>query len=105
MRTTTRSTPMPLNGSAISSAPDTLPQATLTSAASLTCERTTSPDTPNATFSQASAAGPTPYASPDGQMIDLFGQEVVPVNRSVRRENTKGSATTDTFGLNGSVLS
>ena len=39
-------------------------------------------DTNSAISSQASADGPMPSSSPDGQQIDLFGAPVVPVHRS-----------------------
>ncbi len=40
--------------------------------------------TPNATSSPASADGPTPFVSPDGQTMIPFGQGVAHVSRSVR---------------------
>lgn len=41
-----------------------------------------SSDTASATSSPASEAGPSLFASPDGQTIDMFGRVAVPVNRS-----------------------
>jgi hypothetical protein len=40
-------------------------------------------DTSNVTSLLASAVGPLPYNSPDGQQMNLFGPEAVPVNRLV----------------------
>lgn len=96
---------MQRNGSATSSQPATSRQATLTSEASLTCGPTSSPDTPNAISSPESADGRSPSVSPDGPIIDLFGQAHVPVSRSPARESVKARPTIGTFGRIGSVSS
>src|SRR4051794_9820970 len=76
---------MQRNGSETLSTRDTSPQATLTNGASLRCERLTSPDILNATSLPASAAGLSPFGSPVGPTIDLFGQVHVPVRYSQAR--------------------
>lgn len=50
----------------------------------------TSSHTPNAISSQASAFGPTPFAAPAGQMIDLFGPVPVLANLSPRQARELG---------------
>ena len=54
------------------------------------CNPPTSPDTPSATSSQASAGGVTPSDLPDGPQTDLFGRVVAPVSPSAVRENLGG---------------
>ncbi len=71
------------------------------SEASLTCARAISTAIPNATFSQASADGPTPSDSPDGRTIDLFGQAVAPASLSRSQASAKGRRTNATFGPSG----
>lgn len=61
----------------------------------------TSSLTPNATSSPASAFGPTPFAEPDGQMIDLFGLVPVRANLSPRQALELGFRTQ---GISGQVL-
>jgi hypothetical protein len=61
---------------------------------------TTCVDTTSATSSQESADGPSPCDLQDGQMTDLFGQEVAPVSRLVWRENEKEIQMSDIFGPN-----
>jgi hypothetical protein len=58
----------------------------------------TSPPTPNATSSPASADGATPSALPDGQMIFPFGQAPAPASPSRPRASKKEAATSATFG-------
>ena len=89
---------MPPNGSATSLPPDTSRQATLTSEASLTCDRPTSPATLSVISSQALPDGPSPSVLPDGLTTDLFGQPLSPVNRSVRPGRDKGTAMRVTSG-------
>lgn len=59
----------------------------------MTCENSR-----NAISLQASASGLTPYASPAGQMIDLFGQVPARANLSARQAKDLGFLTPDTFG-------
>lgn len=58
----------------------------------------TSSTTPNAISSQASAFGPTPFAAPAGQMIDLFGPVPVLANLSARQARELGLMTSGTSG-------
>lgn len=58
----------------------------------------TSNPTPSATSSPASAFGPTPFAVPAGQMIDLFGLVPVRANLSARQALEVGLRTQGTFG-------
>lgn len=58
----------------------------------------TSVDTPNATSSQESASGLTPFAAPDGQTTDLFGQVPVRANLSARQAKALGLMTSGTSG-------
>jgi hypothetical protein len=67
-----------------------------------TYSQTTFAAIPNATFLPGLESGVTPCDKQDGQMIDLFGQEVAPANLSARPESVKASKTTVTFGPTGS---
>ena len=58
----------------------------------------TSSPTPNAISSPASAFGPTPFAEPAGQMIDLFGPVPVRANLSARQARELGLMMSGTFG-------
>lgn len=58
----------------------------------------TSSPTPNATSSPASASGRSPFAVPDGQMIDLFGRVPVRANLSPRQARELGLMTSGTSG-------
>lgn len=93
---------MPLNGFEISSPQDTSQQETLTKEASLTCAPMTCADTPSATSSLASADGATRSDSQDGPTIDLFGQAVVPANRSATQGSSVAATMSATYGLRGS---
>lgn len=62
-------------------------------------DRATSRGSRNATFSQESASGATPCATPDGPMIDLFGQVPVRANLSARQARELGLLTSGTYGL------
>lgn len=66
---------------------------------------TTFADTPNATGSPASASGPTPFAAPDGQMIDLFGPVPALANLSARQARELGLMTSGTSGRTGTISS
>lgn len=66
---------------------------------------TTSRAMTSAISSQASEAGASPHAWPDGPTIDLFGQEVAPASRSLRQEKAKGRQTNGTSGQSSSTLS
>lgn len=59
----------------------------------MTCENSR-----NAISLPVSASGLTPYASPAGQMIDLFGQVPARANLSARQAKDLGFLTPDTFG-------
>ena len=60
--------------------------------------RATSRGSHNATFSQESASGATPCETPDGPMIDLFGQVPVRANLSARQARELGLLTCGTYG-------
>lgn len=92
---------MQRNGSATSLKLDTSPRAMLTSAASLTCERPTSPATHSVISSPASAAGRMLSDSPDGMTADLFGQVPVPANRSRGQVKAPASAIRGISGQTG----
>ena len=62
----------------------------------------TSPDTPNAISSPASADGATPCDSPVGQTLDLFGPEAVPASLSAPPASSKAQKTTATSGQSSS---
>jgi hypothetical protein len=102
---TTKTTPMPRNGSATSSGQDSSPPETLTIEIFGTLSPLTLPAIHNAISSQASAAGVTPSDLPDGQMTDLFGRAHVPVSPSPQPERAKHQAMNATSGPNGSDLS
>jgi hypothetical protein len=70
-------------------------------ARSLTYDWTTCGDSPNAISLPASESGPTPCASPDGPMTDLFGREVVLAPVSQRLAKAEGLQTLVTSGLIG----
>ena len=55
-------------------------------------------DSPNATSSPESAAGPTRSDLQDGPTTDLFGQEAAPASRSARQEKAKAPTIPDTSG-------
>ena len=61
-------------------------------------DQATSRGSHNATFSQESASGATPCATPDGPMIDLFGQVPVRANLSARQARELGLLTSGTCG-------
>lgn len=61
-------------------------------------DQTTSSPTPNAISSPASGCGPTPFAAPAGQMIDLFGPVPVLANLSPRQARELGLMTSATSG-------
>jgi hypothetical protein len=103
--TTTKSTPMPRNGSATSSAKDSSPPETLTSEALSMFSPKMSRDIRNATSLRASGDGATPSDLPDGQTTDLFGQDHAPASPSPQLEKAKHQAMNATSGPNGSDLS
>jgi hypothetical protein len=96
---------MPHSGSEISLPPGTSPLALLMSAASLTSIQMSCAGTPSATSSLESGDGATPCASPDGQMTDLFGQEVAPASRSAPRAPSVAATMSGTYGLRSSASS
>jgi len=96
---------MSRNGSEISSPLDTSREATLMSAQLSMFDLTTCGPIVSVTSSPASGDGATPYGSPDGTTLDLFGQEVVPANRSPRLEKTPVARTSGTYGRIGSISS
>lgn len=61
-------------------------------------DQTTSGPTPNAISSPASGCGPTLFAAPAGQMIDLFGPVPVLANLSPRQAREMGLMTSGTSG-------
>ncbi len=96
---------MQRNGSATSSTPDTSPQATLTSGASLTCAPTISAVTPKPISSPALADGQSRSDLPDGPMIDLFGPAPVLASPSRPPARARRPMTSATFGLRGYLSS
>jgi hypothetical protein len=96
---------MQRNGSETSSTPDTSPEATLTSGASLTLSPTTSADTPKPISSLASADGRSPSASRDGPTIDLFGQAHAHASPSAPPAKARRPMTNATCGLRGFLSS
>jgi hypothetical protein len=96
---------MPRNGSETLSRPDISPKATLTSDQFWMFPPTTSGDIPNAISSQASAAGASPCASPDGPTSDLFGPAPALANRSAPPAREAVARTSGTYGRIGSVSS
>lgn len=65
----------------------------------------TSALTPSATSSPGSASGLSPFAAPDGQMIDLFGRVPVLANLSPRQAKNLGLMTSGISGRTGSISS
>ncbi|KTT24226.1 hypothetical protein SB14R_10265 [Pseudomonas oryzihabitans] len=61
-------------------------------------DQPTSSPTPNAISSPASGCGPTLFAAPDGQMIDLFGPVPVLANLSPRQARELGLMTSGISG-------
>ncbi len=88
---TTNSTRMPRPGCGTSSVLGSSPPVTLTSGQSLMCGPTTSGAMPNAISLPASAAGPSPCVSQDGQMKDLFGQDLVLAPPSASRASARSA--------------
>jgi hypothetical protein len=91
---------MPLNGLETSSLPGTCQKVMLTSDPLSMCGQVTSPDTPSAISSPASADGRSLFVSPDGPMIDRFGRGAVRASRSATPVSTTGLMTSAIFGLN-----
>jgi hypothetical protein len=89
------------NGSATSSKPATSRQATLTSAASLTCAEADLNGYTQAISSPVSADGPSPSGLPGGPITDLFGQEVAPASRSPLGAKSVALTTNAIFGPSG----
>jgi hypothetical protein len=96
---------MSLNGSATSSPPDICPQETSTSDQSSMFDLTTCGPILPATSSQESADGPTPCDSPDGTMLDLFGQAAAPASPLVPPARARRPMTSVTCGLRGFLSS
>lgn len=65
----------------------------------------TSPDTPNVTFSQESADGPSPFVSPDGQILDPHGLVRALANLSHRQVKALGLRMSGIYGPPGSTSS
>ncbi len=65
----------------------------------------TSSTTHNATSSQESVSGRSPFAAPDGQMIDLFGPAPVLANLTPRQARDLGLLIHDTSGRHGAISS
>ena len=86
------------NGSEILSAPDTSPQATLTSGALPMSDPMNSGGILNAISSLASADGPMLSDLPPGTTIDLFGQVHAPASRSAEQASAPGNLMSVTFG-------
>jgi hypothetical protein len=61
-------------------------------------------DTPSATSSQASGAGPWPSDSQDGLTTDPSGPAAAPVNLSASQALARGLLTSGTYGRIGSIL-
>lgn len=61
-------------------------------------------DTPSATSSQASGAGPRPSDSQDGLMTDLSGPAAAPASLSASQAKERGLLTSGTYGRIGSIL-
>src|SRR4051812_49823548 len=96
---------MLLSGSETSSLPGTSRQETLTNATSETCAPTTSEATRKPISSPASAGGASPFGSPDGPMIDLFGQAPAPASPSQPPARARQAMTNATCGLRGHLSS
>lgn len=103
MPTSTNSTRMPPSGCATSSRRATSRRASSTSAASRMSTPTTCGASGNVTSSPASASGATPYDSPAGLTIDLFGPVPAPANLSARQAKALGLLTSGTSGLPGTT--
>lgn len=73
--------------------------------ASQKSNQTTCADTPNAISLQELGGGQEPCSLLDGQQIDLFGQALVPANRSAARGSKKVKKTPGICGLSGSTSS
>lgn len=96
--TTTKTIRSPRNGCETSSPLVSSQAEKSMSGQSSMCEPMISEASRNAISSQELAVGHTPSDSLDGPTTDLFGQEVVPVSRSLKPESAKASLTTGTFG-------
>lgn len=68
-------------------------------------QQTTCEDLTNATSSPESAAGATPFDSPEFQMTDLFGQALAPASRSAPPAPSVAAQMSATYGLRSSVSS
>ncbi len=84
-----------------SSKPESSRPETLTNEASERCNLPTCTVIPNAISSLASEDGPTPCASPDGQMTDLSGPEAALASRSVALANDEAPGTPGIYGRSG----
>lgn len=73
--------------------------------ASKTCAHPISPDTRNATSSQASASGASRFGKPDGPTIDRSLPEAARANLSARQAKAAGLLTSGTFGPRSSISS
>jgi hypothetical protein len=89
---------MQRSGSETSSTPDKSRQATLTDDRSEMCGPLTSRAIPSAISLLASEGGPTPSASPGGQIIDLFGQALAPASRLAGPASEPSNRMSATFG-------
>lgn len=65
----------------------------------------TSPDTPNTTFSRASADGPSPFVSPDGRILDPHGLARALASLSARQVKALDLRTSGIYGPPGSTSS
>lgn len=68
-------------------------------------DRTTCEDLNSVTFLPASESGHSHCEKPDGQMIELFGQDPVLANLSARQAKQAGLMTSGIFGLPGTTSS
>lgn len=89
---------MQRNGSATSSKPDISRPEMLTTGTSAQSQRTNSKDIRKPISSPASAGGPTLSDLPDGRIVDLFGQALVPANPSPARGGVPGNRMSATYG-------
>src|SRR4051812_42894244 len=89
---------MQRNGSETLLPTDASRPVTLTNAASLTCDRTTSLDTRSAISSPGLQAGHSLSGRSDGPTIIPSGLEAAPASHSVLLERAKPSGTRDTSG-------
>src|ERR1700686_3419665 len=96
---------MPLNGSEITSPPETCPQASLTSDPSSTSAPMTCGDMFNATSSPGSAAGRSPSKSPDGLTINPSGREAALASPEASPDDKAASTMSVTYGRFGENLS